>query len=87
VAHAADESEQVLWIGQSPTQIGISREEVISLGAQDPREGPVVDCLAWSAVGLGADVLWADSDMELADGVGALLRFSDARTADIARQG
>jgi hypothetical protein len=86
VAPAADESEQVLWIGQSPTQIGMSREEVISLGAQDPREGPAVDCLTWSAVGLGADVLWADSDMDLADGVGALLRFSDATTANIARQ-
>jgi hypothetical protein len=86
VADRAVESDQMLWIGQSPIQIGMSREEVVSLGAQDPRQGPVVDCLTWSAVGLGADVLWADDDMELVDGVGALLRFSDASTADIANQ-
>jgi vacuolar-type H+-ATPase subunit F/Vma7 len=69
-----------LWFGPEPTMLGLTREEVVALGADQPRQGPLVEVLLRAAAATGADVQLVPHQPEQAPrgGVGALLRYADA---------
>jgi hypothetical protein len=78
-------ADSSVWVGTSPEQIGMDRDEVLGLGAERAFEAPALDAIAWSALGLGAEVSWVGGQVDMSEGVGALLRFSDESTARMAR--
>ena len=81
VTTGADASAQ-LWFGEDPTQLGLTREEVEQLGATEVTQGPLVSVLLRSAIATGADVQLVphQSEQAPAEGVGALLRYTDDST-------
>jgi hypothetical protein len=78
----ADPTAQ-LWFGEDPTQLGLTREEVEQLGATSATQGPLVSVLIRSAIATGADVQLVphQSEQAPAEGVGALLRYTDDSTS------
>ena len=74
------EPDAMLWFGPEPTMLGLTREEVVALGADKPRQGPLVEVLMRAAAATGADVQLVPHQPEQAPrgGVGALLRYADA---------
>jgi hypothetical protein len=82
----ADEptSSRTLWAGSGPLQIGTSRRAAEEVGARDPVEVRADAALAWAAACSDARVTLVDpGQVELADGVGALLRWSDESTPHV----
>jgi hypothetical protein len=70
-----------LWVGESPQQIGMTREQVLQSGAASAEEVRADAALVWSLLGTDADIsLVGDSDARLYEGIGALLRWSDPAT-------
>lgn len=73
-----------LWVGEQALQIGMTREDAVTAGADDPRQEPAHEVLVWAALcsGAGVTVLHADESgpAHLTEGVGALLRWSDPST-------
>lgn len=82
VTTEADPSAQ-LWFGEDPSQLGLTRSEVEQLGAADPTQGPLVSVLVRSALATGADVQLVphESEQAPAEGVGAILRYTDDGTS------
>ncbi|MBW8732076.1 MAG: hypothetical protein JF622_14155 [Terrabacter sp.] len=75
------EHEQQLWVGEDGLQLGVSREDAKALGADDPVLVPADAALVWAAVCSRAGVTLLDSGQaNPADGVAALLRWSDEST-------
>ena len=75
------QSTHTLWVGTAPGQIGMLREEVIALGAEEPVKVRADNALVWAAVNSDAGVTLLDpDDRALANGIGALLRWSDLST-------
>ena len=72
--------ETTLWFGPEPSMLGVTREEVVGLGADKPQQGPLVEALLRAAAATGADVQLVPHQPEQAPrgGVGALLRYADA---------
>jgi hypothetical protein len=68
-----------LFYGADPAVLGSTRDEVIALGEQDPKEGPAVDVLVRAAVATGAQVQLVPHEPSTAPdgGVGAVLRYAD----------
>lgn len=74
-------SDAQLWIGPEPTLLGISEQELRDLGVADPVQDRADAALVRAAVGTSAGLLVAASgQVAVAEGVGALLRYSDAST-------
>lgn len=70
-----------LWVGTAAKQIGLSENELHAHGVQHCWEEPADTALIRAVVGTGAELIVVPSEeLPLADGVGALLRFSDAAT-------
>ena len=70
-----------LWIGEQPLQIGLSREEVETLGATNPQEVRADTALVWALVHADSGLTLLDPDQrELRNGIAALLRWSDRST-------
>ena len=69
-----------LWFGPEPTMLGLTRDEVVGLGADKPTQGPLVEVLLRAAAATGADVQLVPHQPEQAPrgGVGAILRYADA---------
>lgn len=78
----AADSSAILWFGEDPSQLGLTRTEVTDLGAQTPQEGPLVGVLLRAAVATGADAQLVPHQSEQAphQGVGAILRYTDDST-------
>ena len=81
VTTAADQGAQ-LWFGEDPSQLGTSRSEVEALGAARVEQGPLVSVLLRAALATGADVQIVphESEQAPAEGVGAVLRYTDDST-------
>lgn len=77
---APDEHE--VWVGDGPLELATSREDLDAIGATgEPRRMPAAVALVRAAVGQDAGLTFApDGSVELADGVGAVLRWSDGST-------
>ncbi|WP_323095787.1 Vms1/Ankzf1 family peptidyl-tRNA hydrolase [Intrasporangium sp. YIM S08009] len=70
-----------LWVGSGRLEIGSSREEASLAGAAEPVEVPADAALVWAAVCSRAGVTLVDpGQANPADGVGAVLRWSDEST-------
>ncbi len=79
-------STRTLWVGEGPLVLGATREDAREAGAEEPVEVRADTALVWAMVGSRADlVLTEDSPVELIEGIGAVLRWSDeATTHDLA---
>lgn len=82
VTTAADDRTQ-LWFGEDPAQLGTRSEDVTALGARSPQQGPLVPVLLRAALATGADVQLVphESEQAPAEGVGAILRYTDDSTS------
>ncbi|MDP9399040.1 MAG: hypothetical protein M3P96_15035 [Actinomycetota bacterium] len=69
-----------LWAGPDPFHLGLTEEEVRALGAEQAQPVRADDTLLRAAAATDAHVLLAPEDLELQDGVGAVLRYADAST-------
>ncbi|GAA1502445.1 Vms1/Ankzf1 family peptidyl-tRNA hydrolase [Terrabacter terrae] len=75
------EHDQQLWVGEGRLQIGTSREDAEMTGAEHPVQVPADAALVWAAVCSRAAVTLVDrAQLNPADGVGAVLRWSDEST-------
>lgn len=73
--------EQTLWVGDDPSQVAIASAELADLGGGAPREERADLALGRAALAQGAGITLADEDaLRVADGVAAVLRWSDAST-------
>ncbi|UQX04205.1 hypothetical protein [Streptomyces sp. RerS4] len=74
-------ASQRLWTGPEPTQLALTEEELAAFGVRAPREEPADEALVRALVGTAAElVVVPEDDLELAEGVGALLRYADSGT-------
>jgi Bacterial archaeo-eukaryotic release factor family 2 len=64
-----------LWTGEDPLQVGVTADEVLTLGATDPVEDRADAVLLRALVAQAAGVDLVQGDGGPAGGVGALLRF------------
>jgi len=71
-----------MWVGPDPLQVGLDRGDLESIGVTDgARELPAEVALVRAAIGQDAGVTFAvDGSVDLIDGVGAVLRWSDPGT-------
>ena len=68
-----------LWYGPEPTQLAATQEELRDLGIPEPRRERASSVLIRAAAGTQAEVDVIDpGELALADGAGALLRFTTA---------
>ncbi|KJY34960.1 MULTISPECIES: hypothetical protein [Streptomyces] len=69
-----------LWTGPGPAQLALTEGELLACGVRAPREEPAGEALVRAVVGTAAElVVVPEDDLELAEGVGALLRYADRR--------
>jgi hypothetical protein len=79
--HDDPASARTLWAGDQPFELGMSADDVRSLGAVNPTKIRADTALVWAVVSADSGVTLLDPDQhDLADGVGALLRWSDRST-------
>ena len=79
--HDDPTSTRTLWVGDQAFALGMSAEDVRSLGFSDPIKIRADTALVWAIVHADSGVTLLDPDQrDLADGVGALLRWSDRST-------
>ncbi|TNC18589.1 hypothetical protein FHE66_06005 [Georgenia sp. 311] len=72
---------RTVWAGDSPLQIAPTRALVADLGVSEPHEVRADLAIGRAAAEQGAGVtIVDDASVELADGVGAILRWRDAST-------
>lgn len=65
-----------LWVGLGAKQVGVTREELASLGVESCWEEPADAALIRAIVGTGAELVVIPADeLALPDGLGALLRY------------
>jgi hypothetical protein len=73
--------ERELVVGGQPLELATSQADLDALGATESRRYPAVVALVRGALGQDAGVTFApDGSIDLVDGVGALLRWSDDST-------
>ncbi|GIG87390.1 baeRF2 domain-containing protein [Plantactinospora endophytica] len=75
-------STEELWIGPEPTDIATGRDELVAMSVAQPQRVRADAALVRALVGTDAGVTVLDPDQapDLADGVGAVLRYVDAST-------
>ena len=79
--HDDPSSTRTVWIGGEPLQLAANRSEVVSMGVGQPVQTRADAALLWALVHSDAGITLLDpEDPDLADGVGALLRWSDRST-------
>jgi len=79
--HDDPSAAHTLWVGADPLLFGRTAEDAREAGAQDAREERVDAVLLGALLATDAGItLLNPTDIELADGIGALLRWSDRAT-------
>ncbi|WP_307861468.1 baeRF2 domain-containing protein [Cellulomonas wangleii] len=76
-------AERTLWVGPEPLQLATSRADLTTIGVVDGecRELPADVALVRAVLGQDAGITFlGDGDVELVDGVGAVLRWADGST-------
>ena len=75
-------SEQQLWVGDEPLQLASSPDDLAAIGVSDgARQLPADVALVRAAIGQDAGVTFAENgSVDLVDGIGAVLRWSDGST-------
>lgn len=81
---AGEDDGVELWAGPDPLAIATSRDEVVGLGVDaeaDVHPLPAITALVRAALGQDAGLTFVEGDaVDLVDGVGAVLRWSDGST-------
>ncbi|MFJ1791629.1 baeRF2 domain-containing protein [Kitasatospora griseola] len=71
--------DRPLWVGVAPKQVGLSRQELTSLGISSCWQEPAGAALIRAMVGTNAELIVVPHDeLPLPDGLGALLRYPDS---------
>jgi hypothetical protein len=70
------DDDRTLWFGPDPVLLAPTDRELKELGVDSPEEGPARDVLVRAALGTGAGIRVVDDAGRLADGIGALLRWT-----------
>jgi Bacterial archaeo-eukaryotic release factor family 2 len=79
--HDDPSSTRTVWVGDEPLHLAEYRGEVVSMGFGEPVQTRADAALLWALVHSDAGITLLDpEDPDLADGVGALLRWSDRST-------
>ena len=78
LVHADPDDERTAWFGPEPTHLALDRQLLVDLGVDEPREAPLIDVLIRAALGTSAAVHIVPTASAVTEGVGAILRFSDA---------
>lgn len=75
-------SEQELWVGDEPLQLASSADDLAAIGVSDgARRLPADVALVRAAIGQDAGLTFAENgSVDLVDGIGAVLRWSDGST-------
>jgi hypothetical protein len=68
--------EQPVWFGTDPVHLALDREGAEALGATDPQDGPLLDVAVRAALGTDASIRLVPPEEQLAEGIGALLRWA-----------
>jgi hypothetical protein len=70
-----------LWVGEEPLQVGVTEQDARDAGAGSPVEVRADAALLWALLGSDGDITLVEAEeVELIDGIGALLRWSDSAT-------
>jgi hypothetical protein len=76
-----------VWTGPSPSQVARTPEQLWQTGVPDPQQDRADSALVRAAAGTGADlVLVTPGQVDLPDGVGALLRYATGGDVDGTRK-
>lgn len=80
--NASPIADRTLWVGPDPLQIALTRDELEAIGvAEGARELRADIALVRAALGQDAGLTFAvDGSVDLVDGVGAILRWTDPST-------
>ena len=75
-------ADRTLWVGPDPIQVALTRDELTAMGVDDgARELRADIALVRAALGQDAGLTFAvDGSVDLIDGVGAILRWTDSST-------
>jgi hypothetical protein len=75
---AADDPEDVRtgWFGPDPAQLATTAGDLRGMGVDPPAEGRLVDIAVRAALGTGAGIRVVGAGAGVADGIGAILRWS-----------
>lgn len=75
-------SERELWVGDEPLQLASSADDLAAIGVSDgARRLPADVALVRAAIGQDAGLTFAENgSVDLVDGIGAVLRWSDGST-------
>jgi len=75
-------SERLLWVGAEPLELAVTADELESIGVTDgARQLPADIALVRAAIGQDAGLTFAeDGVVDLVDGIGAVLRWTDTST-------
>jgi hypothetical protein len=74
-------SDAEAWVGPDPVHLGLDRSELTALGVSDPVRDRLDAALVRAAAGTDAAVVTlAPGQLDLPDGVGAVLRYPDPTT-------
>jgi hypothetical protein len=79
--HDDPASTRTVWMGSQPVEIGVTSDDVRTMGATDPVRVRADTALVWAVLSTDAGLTLLDPDERtLSDGIGALLRWSDRST-------
>lgn len=73
-------STALLWVGSGPLEIGTTREELDALGVQEPLQVRADAAVLRALAASDAEIELVQDGLELADGIGAVLRYADPST-------
>ncbi|MFN8076837.1 MAG: Vms1/Ankzf1 family peptidyl-tRNA hydrolase [Kineosporiaceae bacterium] len=74
-------STSTLWVGDAPTDVATSREDLVATGSARAEQTRADAALVWAAVASDAGVrLVEDGEVALHEGIGAVLRWADLST-------
>lgn len=76
-----EDDDRTVWFGPEPAQVALLSEDLEAMGVDDVREGRLRDALVRAALGTSARIHVLDADRGPREGIGALLRWSDATTS------
>lgn len=70
--------DRTAWFGDEPTAVATTPAALESMGIDAPRQGPVVDVAVRAALATGAALRVIPRDLAPAEGLGAILRWSNS---------
>ena len=74
-------STSTLWVGTEPLQLAVDKSDLADMGVDTPTKVRADAAFVWAALSTEAEVALLDpDDLDLIDGIGAALRWTDRST-------